>query len=107
MMTRVTKLFTGFTRSADPMTYTEDEVEAAMCLWEEVTGRLERYPALADIDAKGRHSFAGGAAALRLHIMSLAKECDRDYNALPEDHPLRDEPFDWEFVPHWLAERFS
>lgn len=94
---KIGKLFTGFKEK--PNTMTLDEVEAAMCLWEEVVNNLESYPGLADID--------GGTPALRWSVMELAKECDKAYNDLDEDDPMRNEPFDWEFVPRWLSERYS
>lgn len=78
--------------------YTEDEVDAALCIWE--------YCLLcrdADDDSVFDWLRGGeGAALARNMCIMLAKDCDASYAvAVALGY---DVAFDWEFVPRWVRE---
>jgi hypothetical protein len=78
------------------MTYTHDQVEAALCLWEAV---LERRSDNAIDAAFERH----GAWALRQAVMSMAHHCDDVWLALTDLGNDDRVTFDWEFCPAYVA----
>ena len=96
----VTKVFKLHTKQHPPRDAEEDAL-AAMCLWEEALMNRPDYPKL---DAIWINQ---GTCVARSEILEAAKRCNDDYDKLPEDHPLRDQPFDWTFCPHWLAEHYG
>lgn len=77
--------------------YTFDQCEAALCLWE----------ALLNADASGCALAKAllareGYSSARHTVMSWADECELDWQRAREiDQAL--EPFDWEHCPAWLA----
>ena len=87
----------------------------AACLWEAALEALEVEP---DKMAEPfRHQFnfeksfqehraRVGMAQLREEVANLAPACDADWDALPLDADERNECFDWEFAPRWLAQNF-
>lgn len=74
--------------------FTDEEVETAMCLWEAYLADRDEYP--------GVLTNGGGACGARDFVRGLAKRCLGDYNRMHPDHPMRNEPFDWDYVPRWL-----
>ena len=79
------------------ITYTEDEVEAAMCLWEECLLRRMNN------DEEVFHWLRAGegAASARLQCILLAKDTEYSWQ-IAREHFGFDDSFDWEFVPLWL-----
>jgi hypothetical protein len=70
----------------------EDEMEAAMCLWEAFLAnpKYEQYRKV------------NGTANARLDVMALAKDCHLAWEVSGETGA-----FDWDFVPEWLEENFD
>ena len=78
------------------MTYTEANLETAMCLWEEIVEHRTDPLWL-------NHVEQYGTSAFRHTIMALAPECERIWEALREAE--KEEafiPFDWEWCPYFL-----
>lgn len=93
------------------MPYTESNVEAALCVWEDLLARTS-----GDLsgDDPGLDAFlhANGTVVLRQHAVSLGVWVDQAYGLMNED--VRDAvPFDWEIVPalmdlvEWRADGYS
>ncbi len=76
--------------------YTNDEVDAAMCIWEYcLLCRGKNDDTVFDWLRGGE-----GMAAARDMCLDLAKDCDCSYQIA---HNLGyDTSFDWEFVPNWV-----
>jgi hypothetical protein len=79
--------------------YTEDHVDAALCIWE--------YCLLLRNDTDDDSVFdwlrgGEGAATARNMCIQLAKDCDRSYTVAAALG--YDDSFDWEFVPRWVTE---
>jgi hypothetical protein len=90
-----------------PRLYTEEEVDAAMCIWEECLMRQISWkkengpypdtgPPLFDWLRGGE-----GAAAARDMCIMLAPDVEACW-LLAHDEFGFDDSFDWEFVPRWL-----
>lgn len=78
-------------------TFCRYDVETALCLWEAMLEHhMNLIPAL------------GGAWRARSLMIDLAPYCDAAWGE-DERHDIthRYEPFDWNFVPRWLASLFE
>lgn len=72
---------------------TDNIIETAMCLWEEVLN-IRRDPNVT-------YAFdMVGTSAIRNQIGTMAEACDADYQAAVATG--YDDCFDWEFVPGWI-----
>lgn len=92
--------------------YSKDEVDAALCLWEECLQRLF----LARTEAKRNHQDwteaqeaeplwnwlrgGEGAANAREMCIYLCKDIEYSYQVARDELGF-DDSFDWEFVPRW------
>lgn len=77
-------------------TFTEEEVEAAMCLWEYcILCRSHNDDTVFDWMRGGE-----GAANARQMCIDLAKDCEKSY--ILANQLGYDTSFDWEFVPAWV-----
>jgi hypothetical protein len=76
----------------------EHLIEAAMCLWEEVTLHRNTEPFLRAFENIG-------TVELRHAVMALADPCCREWNALTQDEQDKFAPYDWEWCPYFLRER--
>lgn len=84
------------------ITYTENEVEAAMCLWEECLLRqMNNDDELYNWLRGGELRCGEGAASARLQCILLAKDAEYSWR-IAHEHFGFDDSFDWEFVPLWL-----
>lgn len=79
-------------------TFTEDQVDAAMCIWE--------YSLHSQAHAHGIEVIfdwlrgGEGAASARQQCIELAKDCDASYQrAVTLGYSMG---FDWDFVPRWV-----
>lgn len=82
-------------------TYTEFEVETAMCLWEAYLDRL-RSDAGDPIRAKiVSYIESEGYASTRMHVLDLCKECDTEWAKLSDDDK-GSMTFDWDFCPAFI-----
>lgn len=82
------------------VTYSDLDVEAAMCLWEAVLDLLADVPERAGdpIAEKLRECVDGiGYMELRSRIADLAHECSVEYSRLDYDGS-----FDWDFCPAFI-----
>lgn len=76
-------------------------LEAVACMWEAVLDMLSSGGGIKGKRAqveKARERI--GTSALRLTIIGFADELEADWQHVKDDYP---EPFDWSFVPGWLA----
>lgn len=76
-------------------------LETAACLWEaflELARKPEGYG-----PAMEATRLSWGTSEMRLTIISFSQECDRAYKAASNAGKF-DEPFDWEWCPHFLVE---
>jgi hypothetical protein len=78
------------------MPYTEEQALAAMCLWEAVVApdSDDSAPWYDDRECEG-------TCALRDRVLSLAPQCDSDWEFAQANLGF-DDSFDWEFAPQWL-----
>lgn len=76
--------------------WSEDEVDAAMCLWEYCI----TCQALDDESVFDWLRGGEGAAAARRQCVLLAEDCDTSYKTAAELG--YDVSFDWDFVPAWV-----
>ena len=78
------------------MSYSEFEVETALCLWEAYlrSGNNE-YPELTKLQEQE------GLCVVREHIMGLAHACAKSYSNLSRKEGFS---FDLDFCPRWLSE---
>ena len=74
--------------------------EAAACLWEAALEANVVMPTESG-DRMRELRNEHGAASLRFAVCELAADCLADFEALPEDE--REDAFDWDFCPAWLA----
>lgn len=87
--------------------YTEDEVEAAMCIWEECIMRQidwkKEHGPYPDIGPPLFDWLRGGegVASARDMCIMLAPDVEESWK-IAHKHFGFDDPFDWEFVPRWL-----
>jgi len=88
--------------------FTYDHVDAAMCIWEEMTN-----PKLKEADQPWTaHREKWGAAGLRdVVITKLAWPCHEAWERAMARYEGNDDPndtdpgsFDWEFVPLWIRQ---
>lgn len=99
------------------MTYTDDTLHTAACLWEAALEALAAGEAEARAEEGDRrqwwsferhlHAYReyNGTCTLRQKVVALAPKCDAAWDALSEDE--RDtQCFDWDFVPVWLRDNF-
>tara|TARA_Y100000401_G_C8206985_1_gene166488 strand:- start:167 stop:424 length:258 start_codon:yes stop_codon:yes gene_type:complete len=78
------------------MSYSEFEVETALCLWEAyLRSGDDVYPELTKIQEQQ------GICVVREHIMELAHECAKSYSNLSRKEGFS---FDLDFCPQWLSE---
>jgi hypothetical protein len=77
-------------------TYTRDETEAAMCIWEFCLDRRT----VGEEDVFDWLRGGEGAAAARDMCILLAPDCERSY--LIAKGEGYDDNFDWNFVPTWV-----
>lgn len=91
------------------LTQREDALaETAACLWEETQRLL--FKAEEETEVVRRMKAANealGAAGLRCEIVALAPRCHADWEALSVEEQDREAPFDWDYVPKWLAEHIE
>ena len=75
--------------------WTQDEIDAAMCIWEHsLLRRSVGDDSIFDWLRGGE-----GACCARQQCIELAKDCDQSYHIATELG--YDTSFDWEFVPSW------
>ena len=77
-----------------PKTFSEIEVECALCLWEEVMDKRDHSGVSAAFDRVG-------SWAMRHAIMALVPDCERVWQALGDDND--GVTFDWEYIPFYLG----
>lgn len=79
-----------------PETYSRDEMEAALCLWEAMLDLRGKLPKL---NAEFENH---GAWAMRTTAIDLAAHCEQVWKELTnnEDDTVT---FDWEFCPEYIA----
>lgn len=86
-----------FIRNVDALTDFESVLcEAAACLWEEALALLQKNDP-EWLEAQQSH----GYSSLRYDVIQMARACHEDW--LVAEKAGYDDPFDWEFVPAWLA----
>lgn len=90
------------------MMYTSQEVDAAMCLWEECIMRQVSWRNEHGITDTGPPMFdwlrgGEGAASARDMCVCLAKDLEESWKVAHEKYGF-DDSFDWEFVPRWADE---
>jgi hypothetical protein len=93
------------TLESNPVLYTDEEVDAALCLWEECLLRKVGARSKGGLEAMEAEplwvwlSAGEGAASARDMCLQLAKDIELSYQY------ARligfDDSFDWEFVPRW------
>lgn len=76
--------------------YTEEHMDAALCIWEYCMFRRIRNDESVFDWLRGGE----GAAAARDMCIRLAKDCEKSYQIA--NHLGFDDSFDWEFVPAWV-----
>jgi hypothetical protein len=77
-------------------TYTADEVEAALCIWEYCMLRRNQE----DDNVFDWLRGGEGTASARQQCIELARDCEKSYH-IARSHGY-DTLFDWEFVPRWV-----
>jgi hypothetical protein len=77
--------------------------EAAACLWEAALELERRDPVPDGGDRVHALRTVHGAASLRFAVCELAADCLADFEALSEDEREREDAFDWDYCPAWLA----
>lgn len=78
--------------------YTENEVDAALCIWEWcLLLRNDNDNSVFDW-LRGNE----GACSARYQAVMLAQDCEKSYRVAVELG--YDATFDWEFVPNWVTE---
>lgn len=82
-------------------TYPAASLETAACLWEAVLELLHEVPAgeTAQLVEAARERI--GTGHLRLTVIGWTDAADEDWAKVKTD--LWDKPFDWEWIPEWLA----
>lgn len=84
--------------------YTDDDMEAALCMWEHVLEQL-RGPSRT---AWHMWTESVGMASARSTVMQFAKRCAADYEKAKADetsaYHVENQCFDWEWVPDWMEE---
>jgi hypothetical protein len=88
-------------------TFSYDEAEAAMCLWEECLGRLDHCRHNGGVSAMEEcemwNWLRGGEGMANARGMCLELARDVEYSwVIAHDHFGFDDSFDWEFVPRWV-----
>lgn len=78
--------------------FTDGECETALCIWEEMLSIFDQRNEERPIYQYFQNH---GAADTRWEAMGLVKPMEAAYQAVKHQY---DDPFDWEFVPHMLAE---
>jgi len=80
--------------------YRPASLETASCLWEEVleTLRNPKSPNYPKIEAARERL---GTSHLRLIVIGWTDAVDEDWAKVKEE--LWDKPFDWEWIPAWIA----
>src|SRR5438128_639565 len=82
--------------------YSGEVALTAMCLWEAVLDAGNRPP-----DQPWSDDWENeGTCALRDHILSMAAQCDSDWEFAQKRMGF-DAPFDWEFAPQWLQHNYG
>lgn len=82
-------------------TYSRDEVEATMCMWEHTLEQLREHTDSLWIQFQR----SNGAAELRGRVLDQAKRCEVDY-VHARDRGYGD-TFDWDFVPEWMEKHIE
>lgn len=79
---------------------TEGEVLAAMCIWEE----LLTSDKLTSAGHEAYHNYRedNGACETRDRVLTLGRQCEAA-GYFAREHLNFDAPFDWEFVPLYVA----
>lgn len=86
--------------------FSSDEVEAAMCIWEECIHRLAEARSRGGIEAQEQDELwnwlrgGEGAACARDMCIRLCRDLEQCY-LMARDWFGFDDSFDWEFVPRW------
>lgn len=82
-------------------TYSAASLETAACLWEEVLALLQRTPPtpISSLIEAARERM--GTSHLRLTVIGWTDAADEDWTTVKTD--LWDRPFDWEWIPEWIA----
>jgi len=78
------------------MSYSEFEVETALCLWEAyLKSGYNEYPQLTKLQEQE------GICVVRERIMGLAQACAKSYSNLSKKDGFS---FDLDFCPNWLSD---
>lgn len=75
-------------------TYSAASLETAACLWEAVLEQRIRHPLINDTFERM------GTSELRLTVLRWTELVDAAWQRAKDSY---DRPFDWEFVPDWVA----
>ncbi|WP_454883972.1 hypothetical protein [Sphingomonas oryzagri] len=79
----------------------QEKLITAMCLWEAV---LE----MKDNKQEVLSCFENiGTAGMRFYVAQWVRPVDDAWDALSQDEKDASVPFDWEFVPNWIAKHVS
>jgi hypothetical protein len=90
--------------SDDPKEYGEQDVFAAMCLWECVQDMIRGEMGDVAVDAIMGFMEAKGACQARTNVMRCAPLVETAWCALTEDQQEAVGAYDWEFIPDLVAE---
>jgi hypothetical protein len=77
--------------------YSQDEMEAALCIWEAVLDVMLKQPTRSEFF--GEH----GSWDIRIACGHLAAHCERIWQAFTNNGADDTVTFDWEFVPAYVA----
>ncbi|MBS7671741.1 hypothetical protein [Croceicoccus gelatinilyticus] len=101
----------GFAEAATNFLNTREEflAETAACLWEAAQNLVfgKNYADLPEAIILKDANEGMGAAGLRMEITALAPACMADWVMLSVEQQDEAAPYDWEFVPTWLANRLN
>ena len=77
-------------------TYSENQVDTAMCIWEYVIENKERYFEILFKEHGTKE------ARTRMRWLTLIRACEKIWNKLNDHQRELLEPFDWEFIPKFI-----
>lgn len=86
-------------------TYPATSLETAACLWEAVLEILNGRAGQKGLRHQAnRIREQMGTSALRLTVLRWVELIDADWAKVKDEY---DQPFDWEFVPEWIAQHID
>jgi hypothetical protein len=86
-------------------TYPATSLETAACLWEAVLEILNGGAGHKGLRAQAQRIRENmGTSGLRLAVLRWTELVDADWAKVKDEY---DQPFDWEFVPEWIAQNID